>query len=397
VNVNWGARTDVGLVREANEDSYLAEAPLFVVADGMGGHLAGDVASQTAIETIARSNDRAASPGRLASVVREANSAIYNKAGADPALRGMGTTCTLLLIDSGHGHIAHVGDSRAYLMRNGDLAQVTEDHTLVGRLVREGKLSPKEAELHPQRSIITRALGVEADVEVDTQDFELSEGDRLMLCSDGLTSMIPKEAIAKTLSDEADPQAAASRLVDMANEAGGEDNITVVIVDVGKDRSETHAARPQAAVTEAPPAREDTPAEPAPGPPPPSPSRRGHTVRKILVAALILALLVGGGVAAGRYALANSWFVGSTTDGDIAIFNGIPEEVLGLTFAEEHEQTDLTLDELPPFRRENVENGIKADSLLDARRIVSDLRSLAEDVEFGDRNRRPRNQRNQQD
>jgi serine/threonine protein phosphatase PrpC len=164
-----GAKTDIGLVREGNEDSYLVDDPLFAVADGMGGHLAGDVASSTAIDVIsrrARETDLRDEEG-LRAVVREANAAIWKRSQGDSALRGMGTTCTLLSLGNSQARLAHVGDSRAYLLRDGELSQLTEDHTLVGRMVREGRLTAEEAQNHPQRSIITRALGVDSEVDVD--------------------------------------------------------------------------------------------------------------------------------------------------------------------------------------------------------------------------------------
>ena len=164
-----GATSDVGLVREANEDSYLVERPLYAVADGMGGHLAGDVASSIAVRVISEraSSASPSDPESLAQIVTAANSAIYEKARGDSGLRGMGTTCTLALVDGGRALIAHVGDSRAYLLSDGTLEQLTEDHTLVSRMVREGRIQPDEAQHHPQRSIITRALGVDAAVEVE--------------------------------------------------------------------------------------------------------------------------------------------------------------------------------------------------------------------------------------
>src|SRR5688572_16495215 len=216
-----GAKSDVGRVRDGNEDSYLVQEPFFAVADGMGGHLAGDVASRMAVQTITEHTQEGAGigPEGLERAVKSANAAIHGKASSDPALHGMGTTCTLLLVAETDAHIAHVGDSRAYLLHDGELSQVTEDHTLVGRMVKEGRLKPEEAERHPQRSIITRALGVDSDVEVDELSMGIEEGDRYLLCSDGLTSMIDVSALREVLSTESDANAAAQRLVDLANEA----------------------------------------------------------------------------------------------------------------------------------------------------------------------------------
>ncbi|HVW33493.1 MAG TPA: Stp1/IreP family PP2C-type Ser/Thr phosphatase, partial [Acidimicrobiia bacterium] len=226
-----GARTDVGRGRPENEDSVLVdpERRLYAVADGMGGHRAGEVASATAIETLQDAYRRGEALDRA---VVSANAAVFAKAADDVALRGMGTTMTALAVEAdGTALFGHVGDSRAYLMRDGAVSQVTVDHSLVEQLVREGRLSPEEAAHHPQRAIITRALGVDAAVEVDTYRVDLQPGDRLLLCSDGLTNMLPDDTIAGALRRHADPQEAADALVDMANQAGGDDNITVVVLD----------------------------------------------------------------------------------------------------------------------------------------------------------------------
>ena len=227
-----GAATDVGRVRDGNEDAYLVDDAmgLIAVADGMGGHRAGEVASATALEAL-----RAAITGGrpLRESIEDANDAVYTKSLTDTSLRGMGTTLTAGTLVAGDTVlVGHVGDSRAYLLHDGELRQVTDDHSLVEELVREGRLTADEAAVHPQRSIITRALGVDASVEVDVYPVELVPGDRLLLCSDGLTGMVAPDDIAATLRRESDPARAAAQLVDAANAAGGEDNITVVVVAV---------------------------------------------------------------------------------------------------------------------------------------------------------------------
>jgi len=215
-------RSDTGRVRDLNEDSYLTQEPLFVIADGMGGHLAGDVASQTAIEIItANRGDASSDLDSLERLVLKANEAIWGKAQADPSMHGMGTTLTLVFLDGSKGHLAHVGDSRAYLFRDGKLEQVTEDHTLVERMVKEGRLPREEAARHPQRNIITRALGMDADVKVDTFELALRAGDRILLCSDGLNSMLSDEEVEEVLNTFPDADEATDRLIEMANEAGG--------------------------------------------------------------------------------------------------------------------------------------------------------------------------------
>ncbi|MBA2427152.1 MAG: Stp1/IreP family PP2C-type Ser/Thr phosphatase [Actinobacteria bacterium] len=374
-----GVRSDVGLVREGNEDSYLAEAPVFVVADGMGGHVAGEVASQTTVGIIeerlqggAQENDRA-----LVEMLRDANAAIRNRAADDASLTGMGTTCTLVLVDGNQAHIAHVGDSRAYLFRDGGLTQLTEDHTLVERMVKQGRLRPEEAQHHPQRSVITRALGVDADVQVDVQDVELEDGDRLLLCSDGLTSMAGTDAIAEVLAAEAEPQPAADRLVDLANRAGGEDNVTVVVVDVSAAADDggapaAEAAAPSAAATETgkgdtgelEPVEDDEESEP----------RRRSRIPRVIATVLLLALIGIGGYYGARFMLDNSFFVGLNDDDFVTIYRGIPEEFAGITLKDEVRVTKLSWDELPTQSlKDNVKNGIKATSLEEAEQTTVDL------------------------
>ena len=393
------AKTDVGRVRQGNEDSYLVEEPIFAVADGMGGHIAGDIASATAVEVI-MDNIHAEKPTgtqQLAEIVRRANSAIWEKAQNDSNLRGMGTTCTLLLLDGDELHIAHVGDSRAYLYRSGELSQLTEDHTLVSRMVREGRLQPEEAERHPQRSIITRALGVDADVEVDELSMGIEEGDRYLICSDGLTSMIDTESVRDVLGSVTDPNAAVEHLVDRANDAGGEDNVTVVLVDIVGD----DAAVPVAAPTsdDRPPAPRET-TEPDAAPAPPAVDTGVHRLDDIQAASaatpprkrgfgkalawtlLVLLLLAGGAYAAGRYTLANSYFVGADDSGVVTIYRGIPEEIAGVSLKESEEASDVSVDDLPDFLQGDVEEGIKADSLEDARAKVANLEERAQDADF---------------
>jgi serine/threonine protein phosphatase PrpC len=380
VNVDVGVRSDVGLIRTANEDAYLIKHPLFVVADGMGGHLAGDVASSTAIRTIEVHSSEASADdlSTLTRIVRDANREIWQKAQGDASLRGMGTTCTLLLLHDLHGHIAHVGDSRAYRLRAGHLEQLTDDHTLVARLVKEGKLSVEDAQHHPQRSIITRALGVDLDVSVDLVSVELEAGDRLLLCSDGLSSMIDTDSIKDVLSNEAGAQAAADLLVALANDAGGEDNITVLIVDLtdngaaqaGADDVGEAPAPPEAPE---PPARHDTPAEL----PPEVRVRSSHRgwLRRLLGLGLLVAV-VGGSVWAVDYTLDHSWFVGVNGDGLVTIYRGIPETIGGLSFKAPHEVTDVSLADLPEWKRQDVRDEMKFNSLDEARDSVVNLERL---------------------
>jgi serine/threonine protein phosphatase PrpC len=238
-----GASTDTGQVRDGNEDSYLVDRrlELFAVADGMGGHRAGEIASATALDGLKLAVDEGHA---VADAVGRANTAVWDKAAGDTDLAGMGTTLTAAIFDDATLTIAHVGDSRAYLLRDDRLERLTTDHSLVEELIRDGKLTEDQAAVHPQRSIITRALGVDSSVEVDVYSLVLQGGDRVILCSDGLTSMVRAPGIAEILRAEADPTAAANALVDAANAAGGEDNITTIVVDVEDDGADPFAPAP---------------------------------------------------------------------------------------------------------------------------------------------------------
>ncbi|MDQ4095611.1 MAG: Stp1/IreP family PP2C-type Ser/Thr phosphatase [Actinomycetota bacterium] len=386
MNISVGAQSDVGRVREGNEDSYLVHEPLFVVADGMGGHLAGDVASSTAVDVILNNSDTASAsdPQSLAELIRSANAAIWEKATNDPSLRGMGTTCTLVLLNENRAHIAHVGDSRAYLLRDGSLRQVTEDHTLVARMVKEGRLQPEEAEHHPQRSIITRALGVDADVEVDLDSLDLQAGDRLLLCSDGLSGMIDHSSIESALQDHDDPQDAAEELIRRANAAGGEDNITVVIIDV----SDGPAQAASAATTRRAPAQapRETRTDDEPGPEHAEPTTAEGPARRTWAKPVIASLIVLAALAVGAFFLVDylrtsSWYVGLNSDDDVTIYQGRQEDLFGIDLDEEIEVTDLNVNDLPEHLRDNVQDGRTADSRDDAEQIVADLEQRARELD----------------
>jgi serine/threonine protein phosphatase PrpC len=223
-----------GRRRRHNEDAYVVQPPLFAVADGMGGAKAGEVASALAADAVQEiGNDGESGEARVASLIEEANRRVFRRASEDREASGMGTTMTVALVEGDEVAIGHVGDSRAYLIRDGRLEQLTDDHSLVAELVRSGKLTPEEAETHPQRSVITRALGTEADVDVDTFSVQAAPGDLFLLCSDGLTSMVDDETILDAVEqNRADLREAAKALVSAANRGGGEDNITVVFFEV---------------------------------------------------------------------------------------------------------------------------------------------------------------------
>ena len=232
-----GSATDVGQVRTINQDLPLERPNLYAVADGMGGHVGGEVAARVAVETLEQAFERAPTVAGLRDAFTEANTAVWHESQANADLRGMGTTLTAMALVGGAGGrdvlaLANVGDSRAYVFSGGELTQVTADHSLAEERMRHGEMSEQEAAVHPQRHILTRALGVSSEVETDMWELELGVGDRVLICSDGLSNEVGIDEMETVLRTVADPQDAAQRLVDVANEHGGADNITVVIVDV---------------------------------------------------------------------------------------------------------------------------------------------------------------------
>ena len=225
--------TDTGRKRRRNEDAYVCEPPLFAIADGMGGAQAGEVASRLAAAALKESGAEAGGEQRIVDLIQEANRRVYDRSSTDPNTSGMGTTITVALVEDGNVSFGHVGDSRAYLIRDGRLEQVTEDHSLVNELLKSGKLSPEEAEAHPQRSVITRALGTDPDVDADTFTIQARTGDVFLLCSDGLTDMVSNETILDLVErHRQDMDQALRALVKAANRGGGEDNITVVAFEI---------------------------------------------------------------------------------------------------------------------------------------------------------------------
>jgi serine/threonine protein phosphatase PrpC len=248
-----------GRKRRHNEDSYVVQPPLFAVADGMGGAKAGEVASGLAAAAVQEIENEESGEARVAALIEEANRRVFTRASEDRDASGMGTTMTVALIEDDHVAIGHVGDSRAYLIRDGRLEQLTDDHSLVAELVRSGKLTPEEAESHPQRSVITRALGTEADVDVDTFSVEAAAGDLFLLCSDGLTTMVDDQTILDAVErHRPNLEAAAKALINAANRGGGEDNITVVFFEVAGAEHERSDETEDTVVTSALPDDEET-------------------------------------------------------------------------------------------------------------------------------------------
>jgi PPM family protein phosphatase len=236
-----GRASDTGKKRRHNEDSYVVAPPLFAVADGMGGAQAGEVASKLAAAALEEAGpDSLTGEEKLVELIQEANRRVHDRANSDPATSGMGTTITAALVEGNRVIFGHVGDSRAYLVRDGRMEQLTEDHSLVNELLKSGKLSPEEAETHPQRSVITRAVGTDPDVDVDTFVIEGQVGDVFLICSDGLTDMVDDETILEVLERfHDDLDRATKSLIAAANRGGGEDNITVIAFAIGPDGDET--------------------------------------------------------------------------------------------------------------------------------------------------------------
>ncbi len=365
-----GATTDVGRVRDHNEDAYLVDDDmgLVAVADGMGGHQAGEVASATALEAL-RSAVRSGQGIREA--VEAANDAVYEKSTSDERLQGMGTTLTAATLAAGGTLLlGHVGDSRAYLRRDGELRRVTSDHSVIEELVQSGELTEAQAETDPRRSMITRALGLEPGVEVDLYPIELRAGDRLMLCSDGLTSMVRDDAIKQVLDEEADPSNAANRLVEMANEAGGTDNVTVVVIDVVDAPAEAAAA----AAGVSPAATSDALETTAPVPAVVAGergTRRRIVWRVVRWVAPVVALL---GIAIGVVAwyARTHYYVGSSLK-LVAVYHGVPDGLLWFEPTLEDRTSGLRLEDLTRGQRREVLDGKTFSSREDAIAFVDRL------------------------
>jgi serine/threonine protein phosphatase PrpC len=337
------AATDPGRRRRRNEDAYVVEPPLFAVADGMGGAQAGQIAARIAASVLRESPGRSGEEA-VVELIKEANRRVYEAAVGDEARSGMGTTITAVLVESDRVQIGHVGDSRAYRVRDGRLEQLTEDHSLVAELVRSGKLSPEEADAHPQRSVITRTVGTDPDVDVDTFSVEALPGDVFMICSDGLTTMVDDDAIlALVEKNRADLDRAAKALVDAANKGGGEDNITIVLFEIVDGAAAAGEDTQTLPAVEEPAADEETLSElegvptlddttllgrdelEALG----SRGRNGHhrVSRTAIIAGsatlvVVLAALV-------VWSLSRSYFVGAEPNGKIAVYQGFPWDIAG--------------------------------------------------------------------
>ena len=397
------ARSDVGLLRSNNQDSAFAGSHLLVVADGMGGHAGGDVASSVAVAHLAPLDDEAHGPDdavhELGRAMDEAHDELLARVADNPELAGLGTTVTAILRSGNKLAMAHIGDSRAYLLRDGVLNQVTTDHSFVQHLVNTGKITAEEAERHPQRSVLLRVLG-DFDMEI-VPDFSVREaraGDRWLLCSDGLSGVVSAETIAETLVEVTDLDACADQLVQLALRGGGPDNVTVVLGDlvevdtlpdgggpplgtqvVGAAATDRHrptlggssAAGRAAELT----SQHSTPAEPL-DEEVPAPRR---IVRRLLTA-LAVVLVLAGLTLAGRWGwdwTQRQYYVG-VDDGAVVIYRGIPQTVGPIDFSQVVETSGLLVDDLPSYVQDRLEQTIPATDLPDARDRVSALRGEVE-------------------
>ena len=346
-NIHFGSRTDVGCQRERNEDSLIVSPPLYVVADGMGGHLAGDVASEVAVNTLSALAPTIPDIDLLGRAVESANHAVITEA-QKAGCEGMGTTMTACVIQGSKIAIAHVGDSRAYLLHTGKLQQLTRDHSWVADMVEQGKLTPDEARTHPNRSVITRALGSDPMMQPDLYEITASDGDRLLLCSDGLTGMVDDGSIQAMLARIRDPQRCAAALVNEAIANGGADNITVIVVDITGTNAKAERRE----------------------------RRRGRAWIILMLVALIA--LIGGGIF-GAYNWMQSSAYLAEENGKVVIYRGIPDSFPGIETHWLVEETDLKVKDLQPGMQTRVSEKYPVESVEEAERLVEQYKLQAKE------------------
>lgn len=339
--ISWGARSDVGLVRSHNEDSFLLRTPLFAVCDGMGGHAAGEVASSIAVETIAATAPNNADDALLGAAIESANLAVIKGAEDGRGKPGMGCTASAVLIDGNRMAVAHVGDSRVYLLHHGTLVRVTRDHSYVEELVDAGQITADEARTHPSRSIITRALGSDPDMYADHFTLEVVNGDRVIVCSDGLSSMVPDSDIEALATSSATPQQAADNLVSAALTAGGADNVTVVVVDVLND-----------GVADA---------------------TRQRLLRRAVHNFAVVAIVVVAVFALVLFIARTGWYLAPNGD-TVGIYEGSPSDFNGIDASELVETTTVEVTDLPAAVQDQLSRGIVMNSEQEAHETVESYR-----------------------
>lgn len=396
IALRYAARSDVGLVRSNNQDSGYAGPHLLVIADGMGGHAGGDVASSLAIGELAaldgESHGSDDALEHLSAAVRAAHRELLTRVGEEPELSGMGTTVTALLRAGGRLALAHIGDSRGYVLRDGALVQITHDHTFVQTLVDEGRITIEEAEQHPQRSVLMRVLSdVVEDVEPDLSMREARVGDRYLLCSDGLSGVVSFDTLQETLATGKPPEDTCEALVQLALRSGAPDNVTCIVADVvdaGDTPPDTvpsvvgaatsrQAVRPSSGTpSPAERAAELTAPAPAPAAEPaaPEPGSRVRRFRRYTAAGLALGLLVGAG-AYGAWRWSQVQFFVGSAQGQVAIYRGLPQNLGPIRLSSVDQLVaDVPVDELPSYSRQRVQRGIIADDKNSAGQIVQQLR-----------------------
>jgi protein phosphatase len=382
-SLRYVARSDVGLIREGNEDSGYAGPMLLAVADGMGGHAAGEVASSVALATLATLEDDVPSTellDALATAVNQANDAINEMAEKHPQLDGMGTTLTAMLWSGRRVGLVHVGDSRAYLLRDGVLIQITHDHTFVQQLQDEGRITAAEAAVHPQRSLLLRALDGRSNPEPDLSVREVHLGDRYLLCSDGLSGVVPDSELQAAMTGNT-LEEAAETLIQLALRGGGPDNITCILADVVETDSSIsdlpvvvgaaagrHKPQSTGSTSEIDLSALDLEKVDGRG------RWFGALWVRFLIAGILLAIV--GGSWAGYAWSQRQFYVGADT-GQVVIYKGLSQKILGLQLSDTYERQDIELANLPPLDRQEVQDTIFANNLDDARKIVDRLRVKA--------------------
>ncbi|MBU4174307.1 MAG: Stp1/IreP family PP2C-type Ser/Thr phosphatase [Actinobacteria bacterium] len=367
-SVSSASITETGKVREINEDAVLETGSLFAVADGMGGHQAGEVASTLALSAIGQyvEDNLGAIPGEklVEKAVSGANAVVHQKAVSSARFRDMGTTVTVLYREGDTAYIGHVGDSRAYLLRNGDLRQLTDDHSLVAKLVQEGEITPREARSHPQRNVILKALGLESQLEADVVSVKIQPGDVFLLATDGLTSLVGDDVISRVLAAFPGPVDAAGRLVELALEAGGIDNVSVVIVSF----AESPTVVPVGGATGGSNGG-DNRGDKGGGPR----ASRGKAARIWLILLVVLLVLALAGFGVGLYFFNHTYFVG-VKGGKVTLFKGFPFWDMAMV----ETQTDIEIRFLPDSLRTRVEENLVTESRRNAEKTIE---SLALEVE----------------
>jgi PPM family protein phosphatase len=414
--LRYAVRSDVGLLREGNEDSAYAGPRLLAVADGMGGHAAGEVASAITIGAMSELDvDRPTGDmlAELNAAVGAANLRLQQMIMANPAVEGMGTTLTAVLWSDGHAAVCHIGDSRGYLLRQGELYQITHDHTLVQSLVDEGRITEDDVSTHPQRSLLLRALDGRTIAEPDLSVHEAQAGDRYLLCSDGLSSVVSDETLRDTLANTPDPEACTRQLIDLAIRGGGPDNITCIVADVvdistrpdrtpimagaaanGTDPRGTNpftvmgGSRPTR--TAPPPVLTDDMVPPGVNGSGPdgvaaASQRRGHRGRRArsgrrrwpivtMSLAVLVVVLVAGGFLVYHWTQ-SQYYVAADKTGEVVIYQGISESVAGISLHHPHTNTGIELAQVPPDYQSQLAATITASSLAQAQQTVADVSS----------------------